>query len=253
MDLSIIIPVKNSDDLMIGCLTSVRANLLDGVQVIIVSPSYSANFKKLINSFFFPNITLLIDQGRGIYSAMNLGLAHAEKKFVLFLGADDRLRYDFIDNIYHAVNDFPKIDIFYGSLHYLDTNPIQIVPLKTDAFPKSMFPHPCTVARKEMFEIFGNFKTDYLISSDYDWALNLFKHKVKFMFLDSLVVYSSSDGYSKHHPYLSVTEDLRIRLKYKFFGRVWPLRVFFWSVANLVMKDTLSWWAPSGLNRRPTD
>ena len=73
MDLSIIIPVKNSDDLMIGCLTSVRANLLDGVQVIIVSPSYSANFKKLIN------LTKLSLKAMG--KEKFEGLSPAEKKY----------------------------------------------------------------------------------------------------------------------------------------------------------------------------
>ena len=89
---SIIIPHKNSQELLAYCLATIPVR--DDVQVIVVDDNSDAS---KVNFEHFPKWNgkhyeyYLTKEGKGAGYARNVGLEHAEGKWVLFVDADDYL------------------------------------------------------------------------------------------------------------------------------------------------------------------
>ena len=96
---SIIIPHKNSTELLQYCLNSIPVR--DDVQVIVVDDNSDANKVDFIN---FPKWKgknyeyYLTKEGKGAGYARNVGLEHAKGKWIIFADADDHFLPSF-DNI----------------------------------------------------------------------------------------------------------------------------------------------------------
>ena len=89
---TIIIPHKNTPDLLQFCLDSIPVR--DDVQVIVVDDDSSTD---IVDFDHFPNWKgthyefYLTKEGKGAGYARNVGLEHAEGKWITFVGADDFL------------------------------------------------------------------------------------------------------------------------------------------------------------------
>lgn len=111
---SIIIAHKNLPDLLVRCLDSIPAR--DDIQVIVIDD----NSDPAIVSFDrFPQwkgkhyCTLFTKEGRGAGYARNVGLDHAQGKWVTFLDADDFFSEEFpsfLDRVVDAEEDLIIFD-----------------------------------------------------------------------------------------------------------------------------------------------
>ena len=112
IDYSIIIPHKNTPNLLQFCLDSIP--LREDVQVIVVDDNSSAD---IVNFERFPKRGgvhyeyYLTKEGKGAGYARNVGLRHAEGQWVLFVGADDFLLPN-VSEILDREKD-TKADIIY--------------------------------------------------------------------------------------------------------------------------------------------
>ncbi len=116
---------------------------------------------------------------RGIYDAMNKGLAMATGHVVGFLHADDRLASD---HVFQKIGDhFTRFSphLVYGDLEYVSNQkPQKVVRYwQSKPFRKSLLrrgwmpPHPTVYVLREYFQEVGFFDVNYRISADYDWLL----------------------------------------------------------------------------------
>lgn len=108
---------------------------------------------------------------KGIYNAMNKGIAKATGKYCLFLNSGD---YLIDDGVLQKVfeNNFNE-DILYGNLRYRteDGQYGEIVFPENITFLQlfsDFLPHPCTFIRKKCFDVAGNYDEKYTIVAD--WA-----------------------------------------------------------------------------------
>ena len=112
------------------------------------------------------------EEDAGIYNAMNKGIKKATGKYVLFLNSGDYLLSKDVLSI-----DFNSItqDIVYGHLTHNKNNILNNSAYKDNLdlgfFFESTLPHGSTFIRRELFLIFGLYKTDYKIVSDWIFFL----------------------------------------------------------------------------------
>lgn len=120
---TIIVPHQNMPDLLQRCLDSIPER--EDVQVIVVDDNSDP---AVVDFDHFPgtdrkNVEVVFDkQGRGVGNVRNVGLEHAQGKWVLFCDADDFFAEDFsaiLDEMADAEEDL----IFFGLRSVLSENP----------------------------------------------------------------------------------------------------------------------------------
>jgi glycosyltransferase involved in cell wall biosynthesis len=110
------------------------------------------------------------EKDKGIYNAMNKGIVKATGEYLLFLNSGDTLINE--NSLQRLTDQGKNADIIYGDIKMSENSKSREV-----IFPQSLsfkfffinsLPHPCTLIRKELFNVIGYYREDFKIASD--WA-----------------------------------------------------------------------------------
>jgi glycosyltransferase involved in cell wall biosynthesis len=114
-DVSIVLPALTMNGDYLRCLYSIRAALSFKVEYEIISVVRDLDtFTGIGNS----DLKLLLEDGPGIYRAMNLGLERATGKYIYFIGQDDILLPDSVTAITSGSKDNADViiaNVFWGN------------------------------------------------------------------------------------------------------------------------------------------
>lgn len=98
--LSVIIPLYNSQNFIVPCLTSLFTQIDDDIQIIIVDDGSTDESAQRVNAFLddYPSASVEFIQqaNQGVAAARNVGLSKARGKFITFLDADDLLSKNYL-------------------------------------------------------------------------------------------------------------------------------------------------------------
>ncbi|MGX9377276.1 glycosyltransferase family 2 protein [Pantoea ananatis] len=101
--LSIIIPLYNSQDYIVPCLTSLFTQIAPDIQVIIIddgSTDLSAQrVKEFLKTYPSACVEFIQQANQGVAATRNVGLSKAKGKFITFLDADDLLSKNYLSVI----------------------------------------------------------------------------------------------------------------------------------------------------------
>lgn len=129
---SFIIPHKNIPDLLVRCVSSIPRR--SDVQIIVVDDN-SDNEKVDFENFPFledPRVEIFFDKtGKGAGHARNVGLEHAQGKWIVFSDADDYFLY----SINNAMDEY--VDSLYDIVYFLTQN------VDTNTYIPSTSPRGC--------------------------------------------------------------------------------------------------------------
>jgi len=117
---SLIIPMKNAEQYILTALTSISNQHYDNIEILIIDDNSKPtdNSKTIIDNFKIqhPNISITkfetAEGKRGPGSARNIGLDHAQGKYILFLDVDYVLNDGALESIEQATTNNPDTDIF---------------------------------------------------------------------------------------------------------------------------------------------
>lgn len=147
---------------------------------------------------------------KGVYNAMNKGIAKATGEYLLFLNSGDVLYNNNVLLETKKTLDL-DMDIVYGDLWIISglgkgfrnryPNFIDFPFLK-----QTSLGHPSTFIKKELFYTYGLYRTDLKIISDWAFFVNVFcRHKVSHCKIDHIIAtfyeggLSTSTVYHKQH------------------------------------------------------
>lgn len=183
MKVSIITVCYNAAETIADTLRSVRQQTYRNIEHIVVDGGSVDNTLAVVAAEGSHVIKLVSERDRGIYDAMNKGLALATGEVVGFLNADDVLAHtDVIKKIAQTMAD-PAINACYGDLVYVaqdDTNKI-VRYWKSQAYRHGLFDrgwvpaHPTFYARRVLYQNYGNFDLDMQLAADFDILLRFFE------------------------------------------------------------------------------
>lgn len=164
--------------------------------------SYENKFKK--KGFIFKWIS---EKDNGIYDAMNKGLKLAKGKIIGFLNSGDYYADNF--TLFYVLGSFNSMDIdsLYGNLEYIKKNNKHKITRywKSGQYDKKKFlygwmcPHLTFFVKKNIFDKYGIFNTDFKISADYELILRfLYKYNISTYYLDKILVIMRTGGISNN-------------------------------------------------------
>jgi glycosyltransferase len=201
--ISIITATFNSASTLRDCLTSVSSQHITAEHLIIDGVSTDKTLS-IVNSY--PHIAKTISEpDRGIYDAMNKGIALATADVIGILNSDDF--YADRDVLAKVAQVFTKdgVDSCYGDLVYVDPANISRITRvwKSGPFHINNFfwgwmpPHPTFFVRRTVYEKYGMFNLNLGSAADYELMLRfLVKHKITMAYIPEVLVKMRAGGVS---------------------------------------------------------
>jgi glycosyltransferase len=181
MKISIITAVYNSRATLADALDSALAQTHPDKELIVIDGASTDGTLEVIQRYAGRLAQVVSEPDRGIYDALNKGIARASGEVVGLLHADDLYAdADVLTRIAAAFAD-PAVDAVYGDLVYVsqkDTGRV-IRHWRAGEYRPArlrwgwMPPHPTLYLRRSLYERHGNFDQQYRIAADYDLILRV--------------------------------------------------------------------------------
>jgi len=167
------------------CISSVIAQSYNNIEYIIIDGQSTDNTSALINNYK-KNIHLYVSEpDKGIYDAMNKGIAAATGDVIGILNADDWLADNqVVANVAHAF-EVSGADIVYGDIDYVNNRNKIVRRWRSGQYKQGMFnsgwmpPHTAFYAKAQLFTQAGIYNLQYGSATDYELMLR-FIHYYKF-------------------------------------------------------------------------
>lgn len=205
MKISVITAVFNGAATIEDTILSVAAQTGVEVEHIVVDGGSTDGTLNVVNKHREKIAKLVSERDRGIYDAMNKGLALASGDVVGFLNADDVFAHPHVLERISSVFRNASVDACYGDLVYVD--PIQMKKItrywKSRDFRAGlcdagwMPAHPTFYVRRAVYERLGGFDLRYPRQADFELTMRFLEiGRIRSVYLPEILVHMRAGGRS---------------------------------------------------------
>ena len=198
MLITIITVCYNAKDTLIDAIDSVASQTYEAIEHIVVDGGSSDGTMEILRSGRGRVAKWVSEPDKGIYDAMNKGIAMASGEVIGFLNADDVYAdRDAVKKMAEAFRLHPDIDACYADLVYVDqddTNSI-VRYWKSRRYTAGLFrggwmpAHPTFYARKSAYERSGAYNLSFRIAADFELMFRMLEvHHIRALYLPVLLV-----------------------------------------------------------------
>lgn len=182
MKISIVTVTWNSDKTLHDTLNSVLRQSYKDIEYIVIDGGSKDNTIDIIKKYepkFCGRLRWISEKDKGIYDAMNKGIRMATGDIVGILNSDD---FFSSDDVISTVNDtFEKYnpEAIYGDVHFVNDNNLNktVRYYSSRVFKRGLIrfgfmpAHPSFYIKRECFDRFGYYKTNFKIAADFEFLL----------------------------------------------------------------------------------
>ena len=205
MKISIITPCYNSAETLEATILSVMQQDYKEVEYILIDGGSTDATLDVAAKYAGFISRLISEKDAGIYDAMNKGIALATGEIVGILNSDDFYTNNQV--LSAVVREFSGsgAEALYGDLRYVDRrNTAKTIRYwKAGTFRREKFlqgwmpPHPTFFVKRECYTTFGNYRSDFRSSADYELMLRfLYRHQLSTTYLPTVLVHMRIGGQS---------------------------------------------------------
>ena len=220
--ISIITITYNAERWLERTMRSVLAQTCKEYEYIIVdgaSKDGTVDIIKRLEPEFEGRLSWKSEPDKGLYDAMNKGIARAKGDFLWFVNAGDEIYApDTLAHIVAAATD--DTDIVYGKACIVNAEGVKVSEHHKVTPPDLQRKHllnglvVCHQAILVRRSIADKYNTDYRICADYEWVLKAVTASRKNMYLDEYVCKFLTEGVSQKQRKRAWKERFRIMRKH---------------------------------------
>ncbi|MES3016316.1 MAG: glycosyltransferase family 2 protein [Bacteroidota bacterium] len=216
--LSVITIVYNNVHDIERTLLSVLGQTYPNIEYIVVDGASTDGTLDVLNSYNSRISKLVSEKDKGIYDAMNKGLALAEGDFVLFMNSGDEIYAP--DTVQKVFASEPDADIYYGETEMFDQKWNSLGQRRHKApvdFSWKDFKYGMSISHQAIYirrSITDMYDVHYKLSSDIDWILKAAKRAKKIVNTKMYVAKYLVGGMSKKRHRESLVERFHIFSKH---------------------------------------
>lgn len=197
MKISIITVTYNSVATLEATILSVIQQTQPNVEFIIIDGGSTDGTLDIIEKYKVSVSKFISESDKGLYDAINKGIALAEGDVIGILHSDDIYIHHKVLENYARIFETKNCDAVYSDLYYVDRDNIEKITRKwkSGKYKENSFvngwmpPHPTFFVRKKLYEQFGHFNTALKSAADYELMLRMIhKHKIKVAYLPEFTV-----------------------------------------------------------------
>lgn len=215
--ISIITVVYNGAKTIEQTVTSVLGQTYKNIEYIIIDGQSTDGTIDIIEKYKDKISYFISEQDRGIYDAMNKGIAVATGEVIGLLNADDWYDNNAVEYVMRCFRE-NETDIVYGQVCRVETDETisttKKVGLLDDLWYFMSIWHPAVFVKRNVYQRIGGFSTDYEIAGDYEFVLRCYCNRMKFTYLDRMLTYFRSAGISNTKYMKCAREGNEIALRY---------------------------------------
>lgn len=215
MKISIITATWNSSATLRCTMRSVLSQSYPNIEHIIVDGGSTDGTMEIVHELepeYQGRLRYISEPDKGIYDAMNKGIAMATGDVVGILNSDDFYTGSSVLSAVVSAFEDGNIDAVYGDIHYVQDHDLE----KCTRYYSSkhfhrrwmrlgfMPAHPSFYCRREIYEKYGEFNLSYKIAADFECLLRfIFIHKIRTQYIPMDFVTmrtggASTSGVSSH-------------------------------------------------------
>lgn len=207
--LSLITVAYNSASTLRGTILSVLSQDYVNLEYIIVdggSKDDTLSIIKSLEGHVDRTIKWVSEPDKGLYDAMNKGIAMATGDIVGIINSDDFfVHVDSVSRAMQAFNENAALDAIYADVQYVHpTNLEKVVRRYSSAIVSpSLFrwgfmpAHATFYAKRTLFEKYGNYKLGFKIAADFELLMRfVYKHRINTKYLPFTMVTMRTGGLS---------------------------------------------------------
>lgn len=197
MKISVITVCYNAEETVENTILSVLSQDYPNVEYIIIDGASKDGTLEIVERYRDRLAQWVSEPDKGIYDAMNKGIALATGDIIGLLNADDIYAHTGVLSEVAAAMRSESLDAVYADVDYFDgAHPDKAVRHYSSAYfkPSRMAwgfvpAHPTLFLRREIYQKFGYFKTNYRIAGDYDLIARIFKDgTLRYRYLPKVLV-----------------------------------------------------------------
>ena len=191
--ISIITVTYNRAHVIRGAIEGVLQQKYHDYEYIIVDGASKDNTLEIIKEYepkFEGRLHWISEPDKGLYDAINKGFKMAEGEVVGIINSDDYFHRDDVFNIIASAFEEDEIDAIYADERIVGEGDKTLYYDRGHSFRRWMYRiglmpgHESFYAKKELFEHYGYYKTDYKIAADYELMLRFaYINKVKMKYI----------------------------------------------------------------------
>lgn len=206
MKVSIITVCFNSESTIRDTIKSVLVQTYADIEYIIIDGKSTDRTLDIIQEYQEKIAKVVSEADKGIYDAMNKGIALATGDVIGILNSDDFYKTsEVITEVVDAYLKSPNAKMVLGGIDFVNqdnlTKPIRCYKATNFKPWKVRFgltpPHPGSFIRREVYETVGLYKLNYKIAADFDFFVRtLVARKLTFITVNSIWVRMRIGGVS---------------------------------------------------------
>jgi glycosyltransferase involved in cell wall biosynthesis len=225
LKISVITVSYNAQSTIEQCIQSVINQNYPNTEYIIIDGNSSDDTVAILQKYKKHIQAFVSEPDKGIYDAMNKGIALATGDVIGMLNADDFFAdNDVLGDIAEAFEN-NAVDIVYGDLNYIKPGGKVIRKWSSGPYKPGMFnlgwmpPHPTFYCRKPVYDKLGNYSLEYGTAADYELMLRFIHlNHSSVYYVNKVLVTMSVGGVSNSSVYNRVKAlffDMRAMYKNK--------------------------------------
>jgi glycosyltransferase involved in cell wall biosynthesis len=224
MKVSIITVSYNSAATIEDTIRSVVSQTYSNIEYIIVDGASKDRTSEIVQSYHSGVSVFVSEKDKGIYDAMNKGVALAKGDIIGILNSDDFYADEnVIRDVVQKMQE-TGAEVLYADLDYVDqqdTNKIvrrwKAGPYREGIFKRGwMPPHPTFFIKREAYEKFGTYNLTLRSAADYELMLRmLHKHKLDVTYLARTIIHMRTGGQSNVTLKNRIKANMEDRLAWK--------------------------------------
>jgi glycosyltransferase involved in cell wall biosynthesis len=216
---TVITVVLNNKDYLEHCLESVLSQNYPDIEHILVDGGSTDGTLEIVFRYEKHLSKWISEPDKGLYDAMNKGLAMATGDVVGTLNSDDYYADSkILEKVVRTMSDF-SVEACYGDLVYVDRqNPNRIVRYwQSRPFTSGLFktgwapPHPTFFVRRSTLETYGTFDLRYRLAADFELLARLLEHyKIRTCYIPEVIIKMRMGGVTNRSIANIISQNLEI-------------------------------------------
>jgi glycosyltransferase involved in cell wall biosynthesis len=176
--ISIITSTYNAAATIADCIISINAQTYHDIEHLIIDGGSSDQTLEIVKAheqLFDGQMKWISEPDKGIYDAWNKGVKLATGDWIAFVGGDDILLSNAIEDYVNEINRNEDINFISSKVLLVKQNlrPLRIIgePWSDRMKTFSCIAHVGSLHAKSLFNLKGTYNENYKISGDYDFLL----------------------------------------------------------------------------------